>query len=70
MFSSDNGYRKSCMRCKKGKVEVSLWAILLKTGQTVTQMVKIQSVNLFILLFGYESLTSRVYINIRHKLTG
>ena len=32
--------------------------------------VKIQSVNLLMLLFGNESLTSLVYINIRHKMAG
>ena len=34
------------------------------------QRVKIQSVNFLMLLFGNESLTSLVFINIRHKLTG
>ena len=36
----------------------------------MTQRVIIQSVNFFMLLFGNENLTSLVYINIRHKLTG
>ena len=36
----------------------------------MTQRVKIQSVNFFMLLFGNESLTSFAFINIRHKLTG
>ena len=42
----------------------------LKLDKIVTQRVKIQSVNFLMLLFGNESLTSLVYINIRHKLTG
>ena len=42
-----------------------------KLVKTVTQMVKIHFLNFFyMLLFGYESLTSLVYINIKHKLTG
>ena len=40
-----------------------------KLVKTVTKRVKIQSVNFLMLLFGNESLTSLVYINIRHKMT-
>ena len=42
-----------------------------KLVKTVTQRVKIHFLKFFyMLLFGYESLTSLVYINIKHKLTG
>ena len=41
-----------------------------KLAKTVTERVTIQSVNFLMLLFGNESLTALVYINIRHKLTG
>ena len=41
-----------------------------KLVKIVTYRVKIQSVNFLMLLFGNESLTSLVLINIRHKLTG
>ena len=38
-------------------------------GSFSWKLVKIESVNFLILLFGNESLTSLEYINIRHKLT-
>ena len=48
----------------------SIYIYVCVCVKIVTQRVKIQSVNFFMLLFGNESLISLVYINIRHKLTG
>ena len=48
-----------------------IWVILLKTGQNCDTEDKNSKYNFFlILLFGNERLTSFVYINIKHKLTG
>ena len=50
--------------------DICMWVILLKTGQNCDIEGKNSEWEFFMLLFGNESLTALMYINIRHKLTG
>ena len=56
--------------CCTGKIEEHKWVILLKAGQNCDIEGKNLKCEFLMLLFGNESLTSVVYTNIKHKLTG